>query len=143
VRRKEEEKIPLNLETSEMFGLTTFDMKRWPTQMSLNLKPNATLKNLRINKIEWHADVYISSLRLTLNDGSVSPQIGQLYEPKNSFTIPEDRKLHKIKIQTSARAGVIYCMDFLDFDGNQLFKIEGNEWLRTNVTDLIWDEFVI
>ena len=62
--------------------------------MALHLKPNATLRNLRIQKIEWHADYYVESLRLTLNDGSISPQIGQLYEPNDSFTFPDEPKIH-------------------------------------------------
>ena len=31
VKRKEEEKIPMNIEFSEVFGQQNFDLKKWPT----------------------------------------------------------------------------------------------------------------
>jgi hypothetical protein len=72
------------IESMTKSELVQFDAKspevtkviRWPSFEFFKSASMPELRKLRIAKVEWHCSGILKSLRLTLNDGTISPIFG-------------------------------------------------------------------
>jgi len=99
----DKERALASLKKSQVYGRTTGKVSAiqcCPSEAELRSKNAEKLSKLRLQTLEWCAEdnTIIFSIRFTLSDGTVSPQIGATKVNK-SFEFPKDRPIITIKIR--------------------------------------------
>ena len=95
----------------------------------LRAKSKATLNQLKFTKVEWNVANLIYSIRFTLSDGQVSPQIGTR-ALKNSFEFPQNRPIKTIKVRVQ-EGNFVTRLQFCDAYHSLIHEIKGTSDLGT------------
>ena len=102
-----------SLNTSAVFGLNYLSsVQCWPIVDDLQAKSKEILNQLKFIRVESCVGNTIRSIRFTLSDGSVSPQIGT-ESFNNSFEFPQNRPIKTIKVR-ALDDNLVYHLKFCD-----------------------------
>ena len=125
---------------NELYGNEGDWLKKsqWPEPSDLEAKSDRTVRNLRLKKVEWTIckDI-IFNFRLTLSDGSVSHQAGDMSDLTEAAEFPDERPIRSVRVGHSTRSGVL-SLQFLDAKKWTLVEIESK--VRRGFGSANWSE---
>ena len=99
-------------------------------------KDDDVFKNLRLKKIEWTmSEDNISSFRITLSDGTVSPPVGKS-ELRNVAVFPDEKSIRSVRVEHSKNN--FHFLQFLDAEKEVIAEV-GKQGKRM-VDGHWWDE---
>ena len=136
----DKEQALASIRKSKVYGWTQASaIQCWPSVAELRTKSEETLSKLRIKKLEWWTTINesICSIRLTLNDGTVSPQIGTRYCVNKSFDFPQEKPITTIRVRADG-GSCVNQLEFLDKYGELIYQIIGydsGDWHSIEVKD--------